>query len=81
MERPLLYQINTRVLLQERTVELGRSATLDDLPDSLFEHLAAVGVEWVWFLGVWQTGTAGPAISRTRPELRAACLQIGRAHV
>lgn len=75
MRRPLLYQINTRVVLQEQAAVLGRHATLDDLPDTLLEELSARGVEWVWFLGVWQTGKAGPAVSRARPELRAACAQ------
>ena len=75
MRRPLLYQINTRVLLQEQAARLGRAATLEDLPDAFLDNLAALGFEWVWLLGVWQTGQAGPALSRTRPELRAACLQ------
>lgn len=74
-KHPLLYQINTRVLLEERGAAIGRHATLDDVPDSLFDDLAGKGFEWVWFLGVWQTGTVGPTISRTSPELREACRQ------
>jgi hypothetical protein len=31
---PSLYQINTRVWLTERSRQLGRSATLDDIPDA-----------------------------------------------
>jgi hypothetical protein len=75
MRRPLLYQINTRVLLQEQSAERGRPATLEDVPDTMLDQLAADGVEWVWFLGVWQTGKVGPVVSRTRPELRAACIE------
>ncbi|HYG36290.1 MAG TPA: alpha-amylase family glycosyl hydrolase, partial [Clostridia bacterium] len=75
MERSLLYQINTRVLLQELGAALGRPAALEDIPDSTLEGLAAQGIEWVWLLGVWQTGTVGPNVSRTRTELRAACME------
>jgi hypothetical protein len=45
---------NTRILLQERSAELGRRATLEDVPDSLLDWLADQGFEWVWFLGMWQ---------------------------
>jgi hypothetical protein len=67
---PLLYQINTRVWLTELSQGLGRSATLDDIPDTELDHLAAMGFDWIWLLSVWQTGQAGQRISRTNPELR-----------
>jgi hypothetical protein len=67
---PLLYQINTRVWLTELSQALGRPATLDDIPDGELDHLAAMGIEWVWFLSVWQTGLAGQRISRVNPEFR-----------
>ena len=53
---PSLYQINTRVWLTELSQQLGRSATLDDIPDGDLDHLAALGFDWIWFLSVWQTG-------------------------
>ena len=70
---PSLYQINTRVVLQERGVALGRPATLDDLEDRFLDDVAAKGFEWVWFLGVWQTGEAGRAISRSNQKLVDEC--------
>ena len=73
MKHPLLYQINTRILLQETGVSLGRPATLDDVPDALLDEIAERGFDWVWFLGVWQTGEVGIGISRSNPELRASC--------
>jgi glycosidase len=66
----MLYQINTRVWLTELSQELGRPATLDDVPDSELGRLAAQGFDWVWFLSVWQTGPAAQAISRANPEWR-----------
>ncbi|MDT7581758.1 MAG: hypothetical protein QOK35_3022, partial [Pseudonocardiales bacterium] len=65
---PLLYQLNTRVLLFERGLEVGRPATLDDIPDALLDDIAARGFDWVWMLGVWQTGEAGRAVSASNPD-------------
>jgi hypothetical protein len=59
-----LYQINTRVTL----TALDRSSTLDDFPDSELDRIAGLGFDWVWFLGVWQTGPAGRTISVNNPE-------------
>ena len=67
---PSLYQINTRVLMHELGQDLGRSATLDDIPDDYIDHLAQQGYDWVWFLGVWQTGPAGRKVSREKQEWR-----------
>jgi glycosidase len=71
---PSLYQINTRVLLCDLSQELKRQATLDDVPDALLDRLATAGFDWVWFLGVWQTGAAGRRVScehnEWQPEFR-----------
>src|SRR3954447_12267520 len=71
-----MYQINTRIILQERGVALRRAATLDDLEDRFLDDIAAKGFEWVWFLGVWQTGPAGRAISRSNPKLVEECRRV-----
>ena len=60
---PLLYQINTRVLVTGLSRSLQRPATLDDIPASDLDRLAEDGFDWVWFLGVWQTGPAGRKVS------------------
>jgi hypothetical protein len=61
-----LYQINTRVLLRE----IGPRATLDNIPDAVFDRVAKQGFDLVWMLGVWQTGEAGRRVSQKHPELR-----------
>jgi hypothetical protein len=65
-----LYQINTRVWLNQLTRSLGRPATLDDIPDADLDRLTAQGFDWVWLLSVWQTGAAGQRISRSHHEWR-----------
>ncbi len=66
-KNPTLYQVNTRVWLTELSRELGRPATLDDIPDSAFDRLAEQGFAWIYFLSVWQTGEAGRRISINHP--------------
>jgi len=67
---PSLYQLNTRVYLTARSRELGRAATLDDVPDAELERLATLGFDWVWLLSVWRTGEASRAVSLADPDLR-----------
>jgi hypothetical protein len=65
-----MYQINTRVLLTALSRELERPAKLDDIPDSELDRIAERGFDLVWFLGVWQTGTAARRVSLENLEWR-----------
>jgi hypothetical protein len=65
---PALNQINTQIWLQELGASLGRSATLEQVPDESLDAIAADGFNWVWLLGVWQTGEAGRQVSLRQPE-------------
>ena len=67
---PSLYQINTRVWLTRLSQTLGRTATLDDIPDAELTRLATMGFDWIWLLSVWRTGSAARRISRTNPVWR-----------
>jgi Alpha amylase, catalytic domain len=67
---PSLYQINTRCWLTELSKNLGRRATLDDIPDAELERLSRMGFDWIWLLSVWQTGVAAQKVSRSNPEWR-----------
>src|ERR1700758_5870962 len=67
---PALYQIHTRVLMTALSRALRHPATLDDVADKDLDWLAENGFDWVWFLGVWQTGAAGRKVSLENPEWR-----------
>jgi hypothetical protein len=69
-KHPTLYELNTRISLTGLSEKLGRAATLADMPDAQLDRLAELGFDWIWLLGVWQTGEIGPRISRELPELR-----------
>lgn len=63
--RPSLFEINTRVYLNELGKTLDKQASLDDVPDSLLIDLSNKGFDFIWFLGVWQIGEAGKNVSRS----------------
>ena len=65
---PSLFQVNTRVYLSQLGADLGRPATLDDVPDQQMDEWAKAGFDLVWFLGVWQTGPAGQRVSASNPQ-------------
>jgi glycosidase len=64
---PLLYQVNARAWLTDLGRRLGRPATLDDAPDDALDAWAALGFDWLYLLGAWQTGPAGRAVSLANP--------------
>lgn len=68
---PTLYQISTRLLLGELATRLGRPATLDDVEDEALDLIAGRGFDWIWLMGVWQTGEIGRNVSATRADWRA----------
>jgi glycosidase len=73
---PALYQINTRVWLREVSDSNGRAATLADIPDNSLDRIASLGFDYVWFLGLWQTGPAGRQVALDRPDWQQAYRKI-----
>jgi len=72
---PAVYQINTRVVLEEVGRSLGRRASLDDFSDATLDEIATRGFNMVWPLGVWQTGEAARSVTRSQPKLMAELLR------
>jgi hypothetical protein len=56
MRRPTIYEINTAVWLAGRR--------LDEVPAADWDALAALPVDAVWLMGVWERSPAGLAIAR-----------------
>jgi len=73
---PALYQINTRVLMRSLAHELNRPVTLNEFPDAELDRLATLGFDWIWLLGVWQTGSAGRNVSLQNSEWRREFQQL-----
>ena len=62
-----LLEINTRVWLFEIERRSG-TGRLDAVPESELQAIQDGGFDQVWLMGVWQTGSAGRMISRTRDD-------------
>jgi hypothetical protein len=73
---PALFQVNLRVRLAELGAALGRPATLDDIGDAELDARAGDGFDFLWFLGVWQTGEAARRVSASNLEWLAEYRRI-----
>jgi hypothetical protein len=63
--RPTIYEINTAVWLRR----LG--CTLGEVPSGVWDELAALPVDAVWLMGVWERSPTGLAIAEADPTLDA----------
>src|SRR6478609_11176961 len=69
---PVIYEINTWPWLNELSRDAGRPVTLGSVPAECLDLLAALGVDAVWMMGVWQRSPAGIEIALHNPELTAS---------
>ncbi len=51
-----LYELNIRMWQTDRSAELGRTATLDDLSNGMLDTMVEQGFSWIYLIGVWPTG-------------------------
>lgn len=58
-QHPVIYEVNTRILLHELAAAAGRSVTLADIPDAMLDEWEALGFDAIWLMGVWTTGALG----------------------
>ena len=68
---PSLLEINTRVWLNRLSREAGRRMTLAEVDDATLDGFAQRGFDWIWLLGVWQTGPKSRAVSLSNSAWRA----------
>ena len=62
-KRPIIYEINTWVWLNELSRRHGRDITLATVPPEEWDDLAAMGSDAVWLMGVWERSPAGTDIA------------------
>lgn len=63
-------------MLTELSRASGRPTTLDGIPEAKLDRLAGDGFDWVWLLGIWQTGAAGRKVSLENPEWKREFQQL-----
>jgi hypothetical protein len=66
---PLVYEVNTRILLRELSAAQGKPVTLTTIPDAVLDEWAGLGFDAIWMMGVWNSGKAGEDIARNHPGL------------
>src|SRR4051812_49879773 len=69
--RPTVYEIDTAVWLRRLTGDRERALALDEVPGAEWDALAALPVDAVWLMGVWERSPAGLRIALESPELAA----------
>jgi hypothetical protein len=69
--RPTVYEINSAVWLERLSREQGRALRLDEVPAASWDAIAALPVDAVWLMGVWQRSPAGLQIALADPQLDA----------
>jgi hypothetical protein len=60
---PIIYLINTWVWLQELGRVKKTPVTLATVPKKEWDAIAALGIDAVWFMGVWERSPAGIEVS------------------
>jgi len=69
--RPTVYEINTAVWLERLGREHGGPLQLGEVPGAAWDALAALPVDAVWLMGVWERSPAGLALAEADPGLDA----------
>jgi hypothetical protein len=69
-DNPSLYEINTAAWLYELSEKMGKTILLGDVPSQEWDKLKALGMDFVWLLGVWSRSQEGRKICLEDPGLR-----------
>ncbi|MGE5253800.1 MAG: alpha-amylase family glycosyl hydrolase [Planctomycetaceae bacterium] len=62
-KRPVIYEINTWVWLHELGLRYQRPIDLGNVPPEIWDSLASLKIDAVWFMGVWERSPEGIRIS------------------
>src|SRR5512139_2165143 len=70
-KHPVIYEINTWVWLDELSRKYHRSVTLSTVPLEEWDALFSLGVDAVWFMGVWERSPKGVEVALNNEGLMA----------
>lgn len=68
--RPIIYEINTWVWLDEFSRKYGRPVHLGTVPEETWDAFASLGVDALWLMGVWERSPRGVRIARASRNLQ-----------
>ncbi|HET8843865.1 MAG TPA: alpha-amylase family glycosyl hydrolase, partial [Ktedonobacteraceae bacterium] len=69
--RPVIYEIDTWVWLNELSQQHLYEVTLGNVPVQEWDKIAALGVDAVWLMGVWERSPEGIQSANQNPDLQA----------
>jgi len=69
-KHPLLFEVNTRVLLRELSQKAGKTITLGTIPNKVIDSWQELGFDTIWLMGVWTTGEIGLGIAKAHSGLQ-----------
>ena len=70
-KHPVIYEINTWAWLAGLSHRYGRAVTLASVPPEEWDAVAALGIDAVWLMGVWERSPAGIQITLANDALVA----------
>jgi len=68
--RPVIYEVNTAVWLNELSTRAGHRLTLADVSAEDWATVTPAGADAVWLMGVWQRSPAGLAVANANSDLQ-----------
>lgn len=71
VKNPIIYEIHTWVWLNELSRRHGKKVTLGSVPAKEWDTLKALGIDAVWFMGVWERSPEGIRVANENAELQA----------
>ena len=71
-DRPVIYEINTAVWLNDLARAAQRRVTLAGVTAADWDAVTPPGVDAVWLMGVWERSPAGLALANANAELQAS---------
>src|ERR1700761_6527067 len=69
--RPIIYEINTATFLQELSQQKGEEITLATVPDETWDQIAAMHINTVWLMGIWQRSDIAREMALGQPWVEA----------
>jgi hypothetical protein len=70
MANPLIYEINGRIWINNLNQKYGKRLDLDSLPDSELISFKEIHADYVWLMGLWQTGKLSVKVSQTHGAMQ-----------
>jgi hypothetical protein len=66
-DKPVIYEVNTCIWLNELSTKYGRAVTLDTVPAREWDYFAGFSINSVWLMGVWKRSPEGRKMSGSVP--------------